>query len=110
MKSVLKTELNSELKTELKSEICNGNGECLIQCECNCYNEETGEYNDKCTCGHRSHNGYCPPNCCKPIKCKNVNCSQHIPMWLFDLKKGCCVNCDFEKFVDFGKKFEVVNL
>ena len=48
--------------------ICNGNGECLTQCECQCYNEETDKYNELCVCGHRHHNGYCPSNCCTPIK------------------------------------------
>ena len=39
------------------------NGDCLIQCECECYNEETGKQNELCMCGHREHNGYCPSDC-----------------------------------------------
>ena len=57
---------------------CNKNGECLIQCECECYNEETNKYNNVCTCGHREHNGYCPSICCIPIECRNYKKKEKI--------------------------------
>ncbi len=64
---------------------CNGNGECLTQCECECYNEETDEYNEVCVCGHREHNGYCPSNCCVPIECRNYRfyIFYHLHLWTF---------------------------
>ena len=42
----------------LKMSSCNGIGECLTQCSCECFNEETDTYNEVCVCGHREHNGY----------------------------------------------------
>lgn len=96
-------------------------GKCLIQCKCNCYNEE-GYYEDICTCGHREHYGYClyrecvcecleeeclcghrdhnglchyyPQFCCKPIKCINFeNCKKQFSE-LNKRKNGFCRNCN----------------
>lgn len=65
---------------------CNGNGECLTQCECDCYNEEIDEYNELCVCGHREHNGCCPSNYCMPIKCRNYKyCNIKQPKWVIIL-------------------------
>ena len=38
---------------------CNGDRKCLNLCDCTCYNDDTNEYNEICTCGHREHNGIC---------------------------------------------------
>jgi len=73
---------------------CNKNGECLIQCECECYNENTNIYYKKCICGHREHNGYCPSNCCLLVKCKNFDiCKQLRPKWVLDANFNMCINC-----------------
>ena len=73
---------------------CKGNGECLFQCECECYNEQTGEYDEICICGHREHDGNCPSNCCKPLKCQNYKyCKVLQPKWISDFYDGMCMNC-----------------
>ena len=73
---------------------CYGNGECLIQCECECYNEKTDEYNEICICGHREHNGYCPSNCCLLIECRNYKfCNIKQPKWVSNCPNGMCANC-----------------
>ena len=73
---------------------CNGNGECLTQCECECYNEETDEYNEICCCGHREHNGNCPSNCCVPFECRNYKyCNVKQPKWVSFCHNGMCMNC-----------------
>jgi len=79
---------------------CNGNGECLIQCECECYDKETDEVLELCVCGHREHNGYCPSNCCSPIECINYKyCNVKLPKWVTFCNNGKCINCD----VKYGK-------
>ncbi len=76
---------------------CNKNGECLIQCECECYNEEINKYNNVCTCGHREHNGYCPSICCIPIECRNYKyCNEKQPKFILDCHDGACVNCHIQ--------------
>jgi len=75
---------------------CNGDGKCLTQCECKCYNEETDEYNEVCVCGHREHNGYCPSKCCRPIKCSYKYCNIKQPEWVSWCYKGLCVNCSIQ--------------
>ena len=73
---------------------CNGNGECVLQCYCNCYNEETDEYDEICVCGHREHNSYCPSHCCVYIECRNYKyCNNKHPKWYLDCNNGMCVNC-----------------
>jgi len=34
---------------------CDGSGFCLETCFCRCYDEDTGEDFEVCTCGHREH-------------------------------------------------------
>ena len=66
---------------------CNKNGECLIQCVCECYNEV-------CICGHREHNGYCPSGCCIPTECRNYTyCNVKLPKWVSFCHNGMCINC-----------------
>lgn len=81
-------------KSILKMSLCSGDGLCLSQCECVCYNVETEEYNEICNCGHREHDGYCPTNCCNPVECRNYKYCQRIhPKWLSLCHKGLCINC-----------------
>jgi hypothetical protein len=73
---------------------CEGNGECLKQCMCFCYDEETEEYYENCTCGHREHNGYCPSTCCMPVECRNYKyCNERLPKWALYCHNGMCINC-----------------
>lgn len=73
---------------------CDGNGDCLIQCECECYNEEKDEYKYVCVCGHRDHEGYCPTNCCSPVQCRNYKlCNKKIPNWIVLCHNGMDINC-----------------
>jgi hypothetical protein len=73
---------------------CNGNGECLEQCWCSCYNEETDEYDEICTCGHREHKGNCPSACCIPVECRNYKyCNVKQAQWVSDCHNGMCLNC-----------------
>lgn len=73
---------------------CNGSGECLRQCECECYNKKTNKYNKICLCGHREHNGYCPTNCCVPIECRNYKfCNKKLPQQILWCHNGMCINC-----------------
>lgn len=73
---------------------CKGNGECLTQCECECYNEETEEYDEICVCGHRQHNGYCPSNCCMLVECRNYKyCNVKQPKWVSNCHNGICSWC-----------------
>lgn len=71
---------------------CNGN--CLNQCVCDCYDEETEVYDEICTCGHRSHDGYCPSDCCEPVKCRNfAHCGEKHPQWCLYCHNGMCMGC-----------------
>jgi len=73
---------------------CNGLGECLIQCECECYNEKTDEFDEVCICGHREHAGYCPTNCCVPVECRNYKyCGTKQPQQVSYCHNGMCMNC-----------------
>jgi hypothetical protein len=77
----------------LVSQVCKGDGKCLYQCDCDCYDENTGE-SLECICGHRQHYGYCPSECCVPIKCKNhTQCLQKAPHWYLNDHNGLCVEC-----------------
>ncbi len=74
---------------------CNGDGTCLYQCDCECYDENTGQPLE-CTCGHREHDieEGCPSDCCVPIECLNyTECLQKAPQWYLDAHDGRCVNC-----------------
>ena len=78
--------------------LCNGNGKCIFQCECECYNEETGEYDEICICTHREHNGNCQSNCCKPLECKNYKyCKVIQPKWISDYYNGMCMDCAIQQ-------------
>lgn len=71
------------------------NGECLNQCQCECYNEETDEDYEVCVCGHREHNGYCPSDCCSPVECRNYQyCHTKLPKYITFIHNGMCANCD----------------
>ncbi len=75
---------------------CDGTGHCLIllQCDCECYNEETKEYNELCICGHREHNGYCPSNCCILFECRNYKfCNVKQPQCILWCDNGMCRGC-----------------
>lgn len=74
--------------------LCNGNGECLNQCVCECFNYETEVYDEICVCGHREHNGYCPSTCCQPVECRNYKyCKVKQPQWVSFCVNGLCMNC-----------------
>jgi hypothetical protein len=76
-----------------ESQVCNGDGKCLYQCDCDCYDENTGE-SLECTCGHRTCGRYCPSKCCVPIKCRNyAQCLQKAPQWYLDAHDRQCVKC-----------------
>ena len=88
---------------------CNGDGSCLMKCNCICYNKETGKEDEMCVCSHREHNGYCPNNCCVMIKCMNhVSCTSMKPKWIFDYHNGFCINCHF-KFTKY-KSTNIINV
>ena len=82
---------------------CQGDGSCYKYCECECYDAETDEDYEVCSCGHRSHNvkysrkEACVHNC-DFIKCKNFHiCGISTPEW--DMANhpggalGLCFNC-----------------
>lgn len=74
--------------------ICSGDGNCLLQCECECYDPTTYIYDEICSCGHRDHNGYCPSECCNAIKCRNYKyCNKILPKWVIACHNGMCINC-----------------
>lgn len=80
---------------------CKGDGSCLEQCNCECYDivdsdsdEDIVISHEICTCGHREHGGYCPSNCCQPLECRNYKfCKVKNPKWLADIHNGMCMNC-----------------
>jgi hypothetical protein len=86
---------------------CNGRGECLKQCFCECYDEVSESYLPVCICGHRDHpkliggsteyDVYCKPDCpkkCTLVKCHNFDmCGEKCPQWLLDCDRGMCKNC-----------------
>jgi len=96
--------------------LCNGDGECLIQCSCVCIKEvcicghrdhDNDEcfpdycscecYKEVCICGHRDHNGYCPSNCCTLIECRNYKyCNIKLPQWVLWCSNDMCINCDIQ--------------
>jgi len=71
---------------------CQGDGECLKQCYCECYNEDIDKYDEICTCGHRDHGGYCPSTCCSLVECGG--CKEKHPKCYLDMHNGVCVPCD----------------
>jgi len=105
---------------------CSGLGECLRQCTCECADctrcglsisgacQCTCDCDGDdcphmpeivwrgCTCGHRAHHGYCPPDVqclyrCEPKPCHNDanhdESGELFPEWLFACHGGSCVSC-----------------
>jgi len=75
---------------------CGGDGMCLlaVQCECECYDEESGVDFEVCVCGHREHDGYCPTNCCVPVQCRNYECcKKKLPLCVTRCHNGMCMSC-----------------
>jgi hypothetical protein len=87
---------------------CPGDGQCLRQCCCGCFDEETDVPLEVCTCGHRHHEKviggseefdiYCKPNCphnCVLTECHNFRyCQKKLPKWILDIKNGMCDHCE----------------
>lgn len=85
---------------------CIGDGQCLKQCSCECFDEideTTDRWHEICTCGHREHNGYCPSDCihnCQLKECHNYwYCKEKRPQWVLSCHNSCCVYCA----VEYGK-------
>jgi hypothetical protein len=78
---------------------CTGRGECLVACECSCYDEDSIDEtiifpHAECTCGHRDHGGYCPRGCCVPVPCRNhARCRAKQPAWKSTYYNGICIDC-----------------
>lgn len=81
---------------------CSGDGTCLEQCWCVCYDREYPEededvtYHEVCTCGHREHNSYCTDNdpCCEPVKCANYDfCHVKLPLCITYYHNSMCAGC-----------------
>lgn len=74
---------------------CEGDGACLDECYCRCVDEETDEYDDECTCGHREHEGdICPIACCVPVSCRNYkHCNELLSQRVAWCHNGMCINC-----------------
>lgn len=87
---------------------CKGNGTCLEQCCCTCYDdEECAIPSAVCTCGHRDHEHltggpgefdiYCRSECphnCELVKCHNYKmCGIKEPKWVLNCDHGMCHNC-----------------
>ena len=82
---------------------CQGDGSCYKDCLCYCYDSETDEDYEVCSCGHRSHNvKYCRKDACVHncdfIKCKNFQiCGISTPEWSMAQhpggELGLCRNC-----------------
>ena len=82
---------------------CDGDGFCLKQCWCECFDEideDTDVYNEICTCGHREHNGFCPSTCtfrCSLKECRYFSfCNEKRPEFLLNCHFGMCVNCEIQ--------------
>ena len=79
---------------------CTGDGTCIQQCSCECYDEideTTDKIHEVCTCGHREHNGNCPNNClhnCQVVECHNYRmCKQKRPQRILWCHNGMCIDC-----------------
>jgi hypothetical protein len=87
---------------------CNGDGFCLHQCCCVCFDDEEHEVpSEVCACGHRSHTKqiggnteldlYCQESCphnCTLAKCHNFKlCCQKRPLAILRVNNGMCLNC-----------------
>lgn len=86
---------------------CKGRGNCIQQCACICYDEESDILSKICSCGHRNHttfNGgesacqiYCKKYClhkCELVECHNYKlCNQKRPQNVLDCHNGMCIDC-----------------
>jgi hypothetical protein len=87
---------------------CTGNGDCLKQCFCICFDDEECEIESEvCSCGHRDHpkliggntgcDIYCQSDCpynCQLIECHNFSlCEQKLPQWVLNCRNGMCMHC-----------------
>ena len=88
--------------------LCEGNGNCIKQCICICYNDENNDIpSEVCRCSHRNHNKliggnseyylYCKSDCphnCELIECHNYRmCKQKRPQILLSCNNGMCLDC-----------------
>ena len=85
-------------------ETCQGRGECIEQCSCECYEDEECDIpSEVCSCGHRDHDGYCKSDCphnCELVECNNyILCGTKHPQRYIDCHNGMCFNCK----LSFGK-------
>lgn len=98
---------------------CNGQGDCLHQCICECFDADNEDVpSEICICGHRDHpkliggtdyyDSYyksdCPYNC-QLVRCHNYRlCGQTRPKWLLNCDGGMCKDCALKigkiKFLD----------
>lgn len=107
----------------MASRTCSGDGECLIQCGCSCYDEERDIPLTECTCGHRAHirfiggneefDVYCRHMACsfncQLIECHNFRiCGKKYPQRILWAHNGMCVNCAVSlgkiKFLDESRE------
>lgn len=76
---------------------CEGRGDCIKQCSCDCYDEESNIPSEDCSCGHRNHSGYCNTECrhkCELIECHNYRiCGEKRPQYILDCHNGMCIDC-----------------
>ena len=87
---------------------CNGNGHCLEQCMCICFDDEEYEISSEtCRCGHREHTKiiggktewdlYCKHKCdhdCNLVACHNFEfCGNKLPQWVLNCDNGMCNDC-----------------
>ena len=65
--------------------MCDGTGRCLKSCVCYCFDPSTFANYPSCTCGHRSHNGFCSdcPKSCTPVSC--TSCLKTGPSYQLEL-------------------------
>jgi hypothetical protein len=76
---------------------CKGDGECLVQCQCECYNKKTYRFYKVCVCGHRAHDGYCPSNCCTLVYCENCPYRSKGPKWYMECHGDMCQPCNMNR-------------
>jgi hypothetical protein len=105
---------------------CLGDGTCMTECQCTCLICSCGDPDSHhitkcscprdgclchalirahmCTCGHRAHNGYCPPPEPCPHGCRGLPCPNDIhhapgdrgalyPRWVLSSLRGVCPKC-----------------
>lgn len=93
---------------------CDGNGHCIQQCGCRCYDDSDYEIESEiCSCGHRNHTHiiggsneydiYCQQECiynCQLIECNNYRlCGRKLPQNVLNVHNGMCPDCA----IRFGK-------